>query len=88
MNQAHVHYEGLKFPVNALVRDVGGLFELSAITFDGERISVNLDWPQQFSESELLERYENMPSAASTKHPAMAELSRLLGRRRARATLG
>ena len=88
MNQAHVHYEGLKFPVNALVRDVVGLFELSAITLDGERISVNLDWPQQFSESELLERYENMPSAASTKHPAMAELSRLLGRRRARATLG
>ena len=34
------------------------------------------------SESELLERYERMPSAASANHPAMAELSRLLGRRR------
>ena len=82
MIQAHVHYEGLKFPVNALVRDVVGLLNLSAITLDGEQISVNLDWPQQFSESDLLERYENMPSAASTRHPAMAELSRLLDRRR------
>ena len=88
VNQAHVQYEGLKFSGRALGRDLGDLFGLGAITMDDGSISVNLDWPQQFSESELLERYENMPSAASTRHPAMAELSRLLGRRRMGATLG
>ena len=81
INQTHVHYQGLKFPANALGRDLGDLFGLRAIDIDAGRISVNLDWPQQFSESELLERIENMPSAASTRHPAMSELSRLLGRR-------
>ena len=80
--QASVHYEGLKFPANALGRDLGDLFALGAIAMDGGRISLDLDWPQRFSESELLERFENMPSAASTRHPAMAELSRLLARRR------
>ena len=58
-----------------------GLIDLGAVNFDGEHIRVNLEWPQQFSESELLERYENMPSAVSANHPAMPELSRLLGRR-------
>ena len=80
--QARVHYRGLKFPGRALGRDLGGLLSLSAVALNDERIAVNLDWPQQFSESELLDRYERMPSAASTHHPAMAELSRLLGRRR------
>ena len=88
LNQSLVHYQGLKFPANALGRDLGDLFGLGAIDMDDGRIRVNLDWPQQFSESELLERFENMPSAASTRHPAMAELSRLLARRRGRATLG
>lgn len=88
LNQAHVHYQGLKFPVNALGRDLGDLFGLGAIAMDDGLISVNLGWPHQLSESDLLERYENMPSAASTRHPAMAELSRLLARRRGRATLG
>ena len=73
-------YEHLKYPNLALVRDVIGLSELGAISFDvgSNQITLNLDWPQQFSESELLERYENMPTAASTAHPAMAELRRLL----------
>ena len=88
LNQAHVHYQGLKFPVNALGRDLGDLFGLGAIAMDDGLISVNLDWPHQLSESELLGRYENMPSAASTRHPAMAELSRLLARRRVHTTLG
>ena len=80
--QARVHYTGLKYPALAFRRDVGGLVGLSAIAFSEERIAVNLDWPQQFSESELLEQYESMPSAASANHPAMAELARLLSRRR------
>ena len=76
-------YTHLKYPNLALVRDVIGLSELGAISFDvgSNWITLNLDWPQQFSESELLERYENMPTAASTNHPAMTELRRLLGRR-------
>ena len=74
-------YLGLKYPDRAMVRDLFGLLELSAIILDQGRIGANLDWPQLFAESELLDRYENMPSAASTNHPAMVQLSRLLGRR-------
>ena len=80
INQAHVHYRDLKFPWHALGRDLGNLSVLGAIAMDDGRFRVNLDWPQQFSESELLERYEKLPSAASNRHPAMAELSRLLAR--------
>ncbi len=74
------YYGQLKHPALALVRDIIGLSRLGAISFDVESnaITLNLDWPQQFSESELLARYENMPSAASANHPAMAELRRLL----------
>lgn len=74
------HYGQLKHPALALVRDIIGLSRLGAISFDVESnaITLNLDWPQQFSESELIERYENMPSAASANHPAMSELRRLL----------
>ena len=75
-----VHYRSLKFPGRALVRDLNDLIELSAVVLSDDHIAANLDWPQQFSQSELLERYERMPSAASSGHPAMAELSRLLGR--------
>ena len=86
LTRAFVHYQGLKFPANALGRDLGALLGLEAIALDAERIRVNLDWPQQFSESALLEKYENMPSAATPRHPAMAELSRLLSR--SRTTIG
>ena len=75
-------YRDLRHPVRAMARDLIELIDLNAVAFDGDRLEVNLDWPQQFSQSELLERYENIPSAASANHPAMAELSRLLGRRR------
>ena len=75
------HYGSLKFPVRALVRDIVGLLNLGAIVRDGDLVSADLDWPQQFSESELLERYEQMPAAANARHPATTELSRLLGGR-------
>ena len=80
-------YEGLKYPQRALLRDLVGLLELGAIGIIGSdeeedvHLTINLDWPQQFSESELLERIENMTTAASANHPALAELRRLLGRR-------
>lgn len=81
LEQALVHYEGLKHPERALARDMVGLLDLSAIGLNDGLAAVNLDWPQQVSESALLEQYERMPSAAPAGHPAMAELSRLLGRR-------
>ncbi len=82
VDRAAVHYDDLKFPVRAFMRDITELYRMSAIEPIGERVAVNLDWPQEFSESDLMELYERMPSAASAGHPAMAELSRLLGRRR------
>ena len=82
VQQVWVHYVGLKHPSRALGRDLSGLLNLSAIVVSGDgAVAVDLDWPRQFSESELLERYERMPSAAPS-HPAMAELTRLLGPRR------
>ncbi len=85
-DRVRADYDGLKYPVRALARDLIELIDLSAISLDGERVAVNLDWPQQFSGSELLQRYESMPSAASASNPAMATLSQLLGRRRGRGT--
>ncbi len=81
VNRGRARYLGLKHPDRAMVRDLFRLLDLSAVVLDGGRIAANLDWPQLSAESELLERYESMPSAASTAHPAMAQLSRLLGRR-------
>ncbi len=81
VNRGRALYLGLKHPDRAMVRDLFRLLELSAVVVDGGRIAANLDWPQLFAESELLDRYESMPSATSTTHPAMAQLSRLLGRR-------
>ena len=78
--RSYIHYKDLKHPVSAIARDMIELLDLSAVELTNEWVTVNLDWPQQFSESALLERYESMQSAASTGSPAMAELSRLLGR--------
>ena len=80
-HRTEVHYRSLKFPERALIRDVIGLSDLKAIAVEDKQIQVNLAWPQQFSESELLERYESMPAAVSARHPAMARLSQLLSRR-------
>ena len=84
LTQSQPQYERLKHPIHALTRDIFGLLQLGAISLDldneGAQITLNLDWPQELSDSELLERYENMPSAVSTNHPAMAELRRLLRR--------
>ena len=76
-------YIKLKHPRRAWVRDVNNLLDVDAIRMDEDgTITLNLDWPQQLSESALLERYENLPSAVSANHPAMAALSHLLNRRR------
>ena len=79
-------YRHLKYPGRAWVRDVIdviNLRDIGAIRIDENGIiTLNLDWPQQLSESELLDRYENLPSAVSASHPAMAAVSQLLNRRR------
>ena len=74
------NYRNLKYGLRAQIRDVVGLIELEAVEFDGNLIQVKMEWPEQFSQSQPLELYENMPSAVSASHPAMAELSRLLRR--------
>ena len=78
-------YQALKYPGRAVVRDLVDLLELGAIILDKgddqSQFKLNLDWPQQLSESELIARYEDLPTAASADHPAMVELRRLLGRR-------
>ena len=76
------YYGNLKFPERAVMRDMIGLLHLKAVSVQGGEIVVNLDWPQQFSESVLLDQMERMPTAASANHPAMVELSELLRRRR------
>ncbi len=87
VDKAIGYYQGLKFPVRAMERDLAGLLVSNALKINGLYIDVNLNWPQQFSESESLQRYENMPSAASSSHLAAANLSRLLGRRSLRRNM-
>ena len=82
VDQTSTNYASLKFPVRAFVRDLVELVSRLAVSYDDGNVAVDLDWPRKFSESELLEIYERMPSAAPASHPAMSELSRLLGRRR------
>ena len=79
--QVREHYTSLKFPIRAVARDLRGLLSLRAVYRDETIIAANLDWPQQFSESELLDLYENLPAAAYSGQPPVAELSRLLGHR-------
>ena len=80
--RASTHYSSLKLPERALFRDLRELIRLSAVSLKDGQVAVDLDWPHKISQSELLDIYERMPSAASASHPAMAELSRLLGRQR------
>ncbi len=76
-------YHNLKYPRRAWVRDLANFLDIGAIRIDDNGIiTLNLDWPRQLSESELLHRYENLPSAVSANHPSMAALSQLLHHRR------
>ena len=80
-NRVMTYYGTLQYPIRAFARDMVGLMNLGAVRYSDGQVSADLDWPQKLSESELLEQYERMPSAVHAQHPAMAELSRLLGRR-------
>ena len=74
------HYNALKYPGRAQIRDIIDLFDLGALQLHDDGIRVNLDWPQQFSESELIEQLEQATSAASNNRPGMAALQALLNR--------
>lgn len=78
LRQSASSYANLKFSDRAQIRDISDLLILEAIQIDYEHIAINFDWPQQLSDTDLLLALERMKSAASTRHPAMAELSRLL----------
>ena len=80
MDRTESHYDTLKYPGRAQVRDIIDLFDLGALQVYPDGIGINLDWPQQFSESELLERLERGTLAASTNRPGMADLNALLNR--------
>ena len=81
MDRTASHYSALKYPGRAQIRDLINLFDLGALQFNDDGMRVNLDWPQQVSESELIERLEGATSEASTNRPGMANLQDLLNRR-------
>ena len=86
MSRTELYYNTLKYPGRAYVRDIVDLLNLGALDFSNDEnddydVEVNLDWPQQFSESELIERLERATPAASTNRPGMANLQDLLNRR-------
>ena len=74
------HYGGLKFPLRAIARDVKDLWSVGAIKVSNESISMDLEWPRRFSDSDLLSRYENLPSDSPKTNPIPVDLTQLLGR--------
>ena len=75
MNRTASHYNTLKHPDRAQLRDIIDLFDLGALQFHDDGIRVNLDWPQQFAESEPMERLEGATPTASTNRPGMADFA-------------
>ena len=67
MNKVESHYAGVDFD-NTFLRDVNGLLHLGAITVEEptkERyiFHINLDWPQQITESQFFGKIKQMPKA-------------------------
>lgn len=63
-----IHFYRLRNPRKALVRDLNHLIGLRAIGFErladppgGYRLSINLDWPMQITETEFFRRVKEMP---------------------------
>lgn len=81
MNRTASHYNTLKHPDRAQLRDIIHLFDLGALQFHDDGIRVNLDWPQQFAKSEPMEQLREATLAATTNRPGMADLQALLNRR-------
>lgn len=68
------HYDNLKNPVKAYVRDLSGLFYLDAIGISpppDREIYINLEWPMTITETEFFRRLEDMPRAKT--HPFLGK---------------
>lgn len=64
------HYNNLKNPLRALIRDINNLSNLGALNVSkvGEQdfeLRINLDWPAEITESEFYKRIEELPKAKS-----------------------
>jgi Fic family protein len=67
MDKVESYYAGVGFD-NAFLRDANGLLHLGALTIDKsdpERftLQINLDWPQQITESQFFDKIKKMPKA-------------------------
>ena len=67
MDQVEPHYTAVDF-TNAFVRDVNGLLHLGALILDDRErdhitLHINLDWPQQITESQFFAKVKQMPKA-------------------------
>lgn len=67
MDKVESHYTAVDL-ANAFVRDVNGLLHLGALTIDESdrehvTLHINLDWPQQITESQFFARIKKMPKA-------------------------
>jgi hypothetical protein len=72
MVRAKVFYVNLKNPWRALVRDISNLLNLGAISFktneeDKGFLSINLQWPEQITDSQFFETIQKYPSAQTYK---------------------
>ena len=65
------HYRDLSAPTPAIVRDITGLLALGAITpvkLEGDKtgFKIQLDWPEQITETEFFARLKKLPKAKSS----------------------
>lgn len=63
LEKRSAHFYTLKNPFKALTRDLMYLVELQALKVDpkGSRLSINLEWPTQITETEFFKRAKQMP---------------------------
>ena len=80
LDRINIDYTHLQHPFRAQIRDLSWLIVLDAIRLEDGRLDINIKWPQQSSESDLVNQWQQLPTAVSASHPAMAQLSSLLGR--------
>ncbi len=68
----HEHYQHLKIPYTAFIRDISKMSQIEAIEIKRDKesdeyyIRINLDWPQKFTETELYKTYKSLPAAKSS----------------------
>jgi Fic family protein len=65
IDKTREHYTSLKNHMKAVTRDLSSLIHLRAIRFDRETssFSVNLDWPQEITETEFFQRIKTLHRA-------------------------